>query len=29
MVIDVDDYSLYGDEYDRVIAHEMVHAVMN
>lgn len=29
LVIDVDDYTVFGDEYDAIIAHEMVHAVMN
>ncbi len=28
-VIDVDDYAVFGEEYDRIIAHEVVHAAMN
>lgn len=28
-VIDTDDYTVFGDQYDRIIAHEMVHAVMD
>lgn len=29
LVIDSDDFAVFGDRYDRIVAHEMVHAVMN